>query len=166
MTLQPWFVAQLKPQGAALALVHLERQGFEAFLPRRRISQRRQNRFQQTLEPLFPGYVFVSFNPEDPAARCIRSTRGISRVVGSARGPSALPPGFVPALRARCDAQGLILPEPDLTEGGSVRILTGPFAGLVGTILSAGADQRIRVLLSLLGSERAVALDRASLGRA
>jgi transcriptional antiterminator RfaH len=166
MTAAPWFAAQLKPQGAGLALDHLARQGFDAFLPRRSIDRRAGNRFRPALEPLFPGYVFVSFDPDDPAARSIRSTRGITRLVGNARGPSALPAGFVAALRARCDAQGLILPEPVLAPGAEVRILSGPFAGLLGRVLTAGPTERVQVLLTLLAAERAVAFDRARLARA
>lgn len=162
----PWFAAQLKPQGAALALAHLSRQGFAAFQPRRTVDLRRNNRFRPGHEPLFPGYVFVSFDPDDPDARVIRSTRGISRLVGNARGPVPLPQDFVAALRARCDAQGLILPEPELTPGTEVRVLSGPFAGLVGRILTAGADERVQVLLTLLAAERPVALERARLARA
>jgi transcriptional antiterminator RfaH len=161
-----WFAAQLKPQGATLALTHLKRQGFEAFLPQRQVELRRNNRFSPALEPLFPGYIFVAFDPADPAARAIRSTRGVTRLLGNARGPAPLPAGFVAALRARCDTQGLVLPEPELSPGTEVRVLTGPFAGLVGRILTAGAAERVQVLLTLLSSERPVALERARLARA
>lgn len=167
MTAVPsWFAAQLKPQGAALALTHLERQGFDAFLPQRQVELRRNNRFRPALEPLFPGYVFVAFDPADPGARAVRSTRGITRLLGTARGAGLLPQGFVAALRARCDARGIILPEPDLLPGTEVRILNGPFTGLLGRILTAGPAERVQVLLTLLASERPVAIERARLARA
>lgn len=166
MTAQPWFAAQLRPQSAQLALDHLERQGIAAFLPRRLVDRRAGNRFRPTLEALFPGYVFVSFDPEDPDARVIRSTRGISRLIGTARGPSALPIGFVPALRARCDGRGLVLPEPELPPGAEVRVIAGPFAGLVGRILAAVPGERVQVLLTLLSAERAVEMERNTIARA
>jgi len=166
MTMLPWFAAQLKPQGATLALEHLARQGFAAFQPRQPVERRAGARFRPGVEPLFPGYVFVAFDPEDPASRAVRSTRGITRLVGSARGPSPLPAGFVAALRARCDARGMILPEADLPPGSEVRILAGPFAGMIGRILSAGAAERVQVLLTILSAERPVAIDRSRLARA
>lgn len=160
-----WFAAQLKPKGATLALTHLERQGFDAFLPQRQVELRRNNRFLSALEPLFPGYVFVAFDPADPASRAVRSTRGITRLLGTARGPALLPQGFVATLRARCDARGIILPEPELSPGTEVRVLKGPFAGLVGRILTAGPAERVKVLLTLLASERPVEIERARLAR-
>lgn len=166
MTAFPWFAAQLRPQGAQLALDHLERQGIAAFLPRRPVERRAGTLFRPTLEALFPGYIFVSFDPEDPDARVIRSTRGISRLVGTARGPSSLPSGFVPALHARCDGNGLIISEQELPIAIEVRVIAGPFAGLVGRILSAAPGERVQVLLTLLSAERAVGLDRDTLARA
>lgn len=166
MASAPWFAAQLRPYGDRVVLAHLRRQGFEAVLPRRSVDRRVGTRFRRVNEPLFPGYVFVTFDPADPASRAIHSTRGISRLIGSERGPTALPAGFVETLMASCDCDGLVVPEEVLPEGSDVRVLTGPFAGLVGKILSSSAGERVAVLLTLLASERSVLMPRGQLVRA
>jgi transcriptional antiterminator RfaH len=166
MAAAPWFAAQLRPQGERIVLAHLRRQGFEAALPRRYVDRRVGSRFRRVIEPIFPGYVFVTFDPEDPASRAIRSTRGIARLIGNERGPSALPTGFVEALMARCDHEGLVVPDEVLPEGSDVRVLAGPFAGLLGKILRSAAGDRVAVLLTLLASERSVLMPRGQLVRA
>lgn len=161
-----WFAAQLRPQGERIVLAHLHRQGFEAALPRRSVDRRVGTRFRRVLEPLFPGYVFVTFDPADPGSRAVRSTRGIARLIGNERGPTALPEGFVEAIMSRCDCHGLVLPDEVLPEGSDVRVLSGPFTGLVGKILRASAGERVSVLLTLLASERSVLMPRSQLVRA
>ena len=53
-------------------------------------------------------------------------------------------------LKARCDADGLLLPPPTLKIGDRIRILSGPFADLVTTIESLPGPQRIGVLIDLM----------------
>ena len=40
-----WFIAQIKPNSYRTALQNLERQGFETFLPKMEITQRKENKF-------------------------------------------------------------------------------------------------------------------------
>ena len=40
-----WFVVQIKPKSYDLAYRNLERQGFEAFAPKMRITTKKENKF-------------------------------------------------------------------------------------------------------------------------
>ena len=40
-----WCIAQIKPNSYDCAIQNLERQGFETFLPRMKITQRQKNKF-------------------------------------------------------------------------------------------------------------------------
>ena len=55
-----WFLAQLKPNSAQIAKRHLERQGFETFLPLEETTQPRNGKFVTAQRLLFPGYIFVA----------------------------------------------------------------------------------------------------------
>ena len=50
--------------------------------------------------------------------------------------------------------------------GGEVRVAEGPFEGMMGKIASQKSDQRVVVLLNVLGAERNVELARSQLDKA
>ena len=57
-----WFVIQFKPNSHYQATKNLNRQGFKTFLPLHEITSRKASRFVKSTKPLFPGYMFVSFD--------------------------------------------------------------------------------------------------------
>ena len=59
-----WSLIQFKPNSHRLAERNLHRQGFDTFLPKQKITRIKASRFVGDLKPLFPGYMFVSVNPE------------------------------------------------------------------------------------------------------
>ena len=75
-----WYLVQFKPNSHRVAELNLNRQGFETFIPFQEVSKRRFSRFVSSILPLFPGYMFVSFNPKDGLWAKIRSTIGVLRL--------------------------------------------------------------------------------------
>ena len=57
-----WFLAQLKPNCANIADKNLKRQGFQTFLPIEEETRKRNGKFVTAMRPLFPGYIFVTFD--------------------------------------------------------------------------------------------------------
>lgn len=64
------------------------------------------------------------------------------------------------------DEAALALFQTGLSAGQSVRILTGPFANLVGTLERLDDAGRVRVLLQMMGTAVPVALHRSALSPA
>jgi transcriptional antiterminator RfaH len=57
----------------------------------------------------------------------------------------------VESLQMRSDAEGIVGPEISLLAIGSkVRVIAGPFADYVGTLIGLDGRQRVTLLLSLL----------------
>ena len=157
----PWFVAQLRPQGLARAKVHLANQGFQTFAPELQGNTVKAGVKRQARKPLFPGYIFVSFDPASPGWAAINATRGVARLIlDNPRRPVPLPDALMAGLQARCDDSGLLLPPPDLKTGDSIRVLSGPFADLVTTIETLPDPQRIDVLIDLMGRSVRTSLPR------
>lgn len=147
-----WFVAQLRPQGLMRAQTHLKRQGIESFCPQFLTTIRRAGLQRQSQKPLFPGYLFVSFDPATPGWSAINNTRGISRLILSdPYRPQPLPEALMSGLRARCAESGLLSAPDGLGVGDRIRVLSGPFADLVTTIDTLSGPERIGVLLDLMG---------------
>ena len=157
----PWFVAQLRPQGLMRAQTHLKRQGIESFCPQFLTTIRRAGLPRKAHKPLFPGYLFVRFDPATPGWSAINNTRGISRLIlNDPRRPQPLPEALMAGLMARCDISGLLLPEENLEIGDRIRVLSGPFADLVTTIETLSDPDRIVVLIDLMGRKVKTSLPR------
>lgn len=148
-----WYLAQTKPGHEHIAAEYLTARSFaQVFNPREPRRQVWRGRVQMLLRPLFPGYLFVSPDPDRPAWPAIRYARGVTRIVAfGAQEPSAVPTGVVAALRAGCDADGVLQHDDALRPGDQVRFLTGPFADIVTRIETVTPDQRIGLLLDLMG---------------
>jgi len=157
-----WFPIYTRPRQERRALVNLERQGFQCFLPevRRPRSER--------VEPLFPRYLFLEAQPAEQSLAPIRSTRGVTGLVRFGERIATLPTRVMQAIRSRIDPEtGLVRGESlDLRPGERVRVLSGPLAGTEAIFRAGSGPERVRVLMDLLGRQTTVEVDRLSLARA
>lgn len=155
-----WYAAYTQPQTEARAAQQLRNQGFAVFLPLCRRLRRHARRSETVLRPLFPRYLFVALDAEHQRWRSVNGTRGIVHLVCQGDRPAAVPAGVVEALQARADGTGAV-PLDVLAvfeRGQRLEITEGPFAGLVGRYDSLTADQRVILLLELLGRSVEVAV--------
>lgn len=154
-----WYLAQLRPNGLKAARINLERQSFKVFCPMHEVLSGVSTKARTEKRPLFPGYLFISVAQESQPWRAINSTYGVSRLVSLApKGPNAVPQRFMSALIDRCDTNDVLRSQPGLAAGDKVEILQGPFSKIVSTIEFIDSDERIWVLLDLLGRKTKVGL--------
>ena len=147
---EQWFVAQHKPNAFSLAKKNLENQGIKTFLPMIETTRRTGSRFSGEIKPLFPGYIFVSFELGFQWTK-INNTVGISRLIAVNNVPQILPREFIDSLSLRCDPKGLFSETNCLEIGKKVKILKGPFATLIGSIETLNKEDRVTILLEILG---------------
>ena len=145
-----WFILQFKPNSHHQAVKNLTRQGFETFLPLNESTSRKASRFINTAQPLFPGYMFVSFDRADIQWHKINSTYGVSRLVTFNSILKSIPTTFVTSLMIRYDLSGKLLPIEKLKKGDKVRVSKGPFADFIATVEKYETDQRIWILIDLM----------------
>ena len=147
-----WYAAQLRPNSDKLAMTHLQRQGFAPFRPLIWERLRRGQATASVLRPMFPGYVFVKFDISQPDWGKIRSTRGISRLIGTETcGPYRLPTDLIASLKSRCASNLPAGPTLDFKPGDLVHIASGPFADFLATVEKVSAQQRVWVLIDFMG---------------
>ena len=146
-----WFVIQFKPNSHHLAIKNLTRQGFNTFLPLHETTLRKASRFIKSTKPLFPGYMFVSFNRAENKWHKIKNTYGVSRLITFNSSLKSIPSTFVDNLMKRYDSSGKLIPITEMKKGDKVEILEGPFANFIATIEKYESDQRIWVLMDLMG---------------
>ncbi len=162
-----WVLALAKPSSEEVARTNLERQGYGVYYPR--LLQRMVYRGRETARiiPLFPGYLFVQLDTAKQTSAPVRSTLGIVDLVRFGSEPASVPDSIVEDLRARADAEtGLHrLNACALERGAAVSVGSGVFAGLDGVFEREVGEQRVIVLLSLLGRETAVRIPSDSIRR-
>jgi transcriptional antiterminator RfaH len=146
-----WFILQFKPNAHHRATMNLNRQGFKTFLPLHDITLRKASRFTNNSRPLFPGYMFIKFDKTKPEWHKINNTFGVLRLVTFNSVLKATPTKFIDKLMSRCDLTGKIIPAGRLKKGDQVKVLRGPFANFVATVETYETDQRIWILMDLMG---------------
>ena len=146
-----WFLIQFKPNSHHQAKKNLTRQGFNTFLPLHEITLRKASRFVKSTKPLFPGYMFVSFDKAENKWHKIKSTYGVSRLITFNSSLKSIPSTFIDNLMKRYDSSGKLLPIVKMKKGDKVEILEGPFANFIATIEEYESEQRIWVLMDLMG---------------
>jgi transcriptional antiterminator RfaH len=156
-----WHVVQVHVHAEAKAQMHLARQGFETYLPRYLKRRRHARRTDTVAAPLYPSYLFVTFNPSIHRWRSIHSTIGVARLVCNGDVPAAIDVAIIDGLRSRENDQGFIQLErrPQFTAGDKVRVREGVFCDCLGLFESLGDRDRVAILLELLGRKVRVVLD-------
>lgn len=142
-----WAVAVSKPGNENRAVLNLDRQGYISYLPKyvSRIGKTVKIRI------LFPRYIFVQITGQ---WHSINSTFGVSRVIlGHDGKPAVVPDKIIADLQMREDSKGLIsLPQPPkYGYGEKVRVVKGALEGYTGLFDGMRPNERVRVLIEMLG---------------
>ena len=143
------------------ATQNLERQGFETFLPTMETTQRQKDKFIVKKEYVFPGYMFVCFEPHTLSWTKINSTYGVSKILTFSNKPSEISSDFILALKNRYEINGNPTRKETLTQGDSIKFLAGPFADVIAKVESVDENNRIWVLLEAMGGYQRLKLQSA-----
>jgi transcription antitermination factor NusG len=155
----PWFALQVRARQEASVSGQLEGQGFERFLPVYKLRKRWSDRIKEFDAPLFPGYLFCRFNPQNRLP--ILKTPGVIQIVGFNSIPAAVDEDEILSIQ-RLVASGIRhQPCPFLTVGDRVRISAGPLTGLEGLLTDIKGAHRLVLSVSLLQRSVAVEIDSA-----
>jgi transcription antitermination factor NusG len=158
--------ASLGAQSFAFDHTQLAAQGFHTFLPRYRKTVRHARKLMTVNAPFFNRYLFVALDLSRDRWRSIYGTFGVTSLISDGTSPIPVPKGIIESLINISDANGFIKLGDGLRVGEPVRVLTGPFADLIGELVRLDGTRRAQVLLQLLGSVVPVSIDRGHLASA
>ena len=153
-----WFIAQIKPNSYEAAFQNLERQGFEIFVPKMEITQRQKNKFIIKNVYVFPGYMFVYFDPSIIRWTKINSTYGVSKILAFNNKPSEISSDLILELKRRYEINNNQTQKEKLQKGDSIKFYVGPFADLIAKVESIDENNRIWVLLEAMGGYKRLKL--------
>lgn len=162
---ESWYVIHSKPRQETRAEENLSAQGYQVYLPMLKTSKRRSGKWVEVVEPLFPRYLFIQMVENQDSFAPIRSTFGVSKLVRFGDTPAQAPLGLVESLRTlESSSDGTHIESDNLFEAGAqVDIVEGPLEGLKAIVKSDSGDERVILLLNLMGRENTTAVSRDTL---
>ena len=153
-----WNLLMTKPKEDDRAETNLLNQDYELFRPMIRQFKVKKGKQVAVIEALFPGYLFIRLDDVLGNWSQIRSTRGVSKLVRFTELPAIVPDTLIAALQGQCFEGNII----DTTEerpfvynkGDEIEITEGSFRGITAIIKEQLAEDRVLLLLTLLGKEQ------------
>ncbi|TIL40486.1 transcription termination/antitermination NusG family protein [Mesorhizobium sp.] len=158
-----WYAASVFPGKEDVAERHLRLQGFHPFIPRCEKTIRHARRIETRPAAYFPGYMFIALDVALQRWRSVNGTFGVRSLIMQAERPLPVPSGLVERLIALTGKDGLLDFSGGLTAGASVRILSGPFAEMIGRLDRLDPAGRARVLVAIMNGEIPVDMDSREL---
>lgn len=158
--LAQWYLVQCKPRQEARAEESLRNQYFSCYCPRHPVEKIRHGKRVVIQQPLFPGYLFINLCKLNDNWHCIRSTRGVLRLVTFANEPLAVDDQIIHELQARLTETGS---KPLFQEGAAVTITNGPFKDLDAVFCKTDGEERAIILLSVLHRQQQIKVPLAAL---
>jgi len=154
-----WYAVNTQPRAEHKACFHLQRQGFDTYLPRYLKRRKHARRVDTVAAPFFPRYLFVAIDMAAQRWRSINSTIGVSHIVCSGETPALVPDQIIGRLKQSEDERGFIeMAKPRFSRGDKVTVLDGAFADCIGIFEAETDERRVAVLLELLGRKVRVSL--------
>jgi transcriptional antiterminator RfaH len=160
--LAQWYLVQSKPRQAERAEANLVHQGYSVFHPRLMVERIRRGRRVTVEESLFANYLFIRLRRWVDNWYPLRSTRGVSRLVGFGQGPLPVEDRLIEEIQRRL---AVAPTESALSPGQQVRIVEGPFRGLDAIFKAHQGERRAQLLIELLRRQVTVSLPIADIRR-
>ena len=163
--MRKWYVVTTKSREEPKALINLKQQGFNTYLPQYKKIRRHARRVDTLLAPLFPKYLFVEFDLDVNNWSVINSTIGVSALIKFGSLPTPISTELVHDIRDRENSEGIISLNKHLKikSGDKIQVIAGAFSNHSGIFECQNDDERIVILLNLMGRSVRVRLSSASI---
>ena len=144
-----------KPRQEKIAKLNLKNQGYEVFCPMSEINNR--------LAVLFPGYLFVQLNDKTQNWSPISSTKGVSHFVKFGLNFAKVATSVIEFIQTNqhITTEKLISLNKFKT-GDKVQISDGAFKDYIAIFKCFKSDERVTLLLNLMGQEQSLSLQKKS----
>jgi transcription antitermination factor NusG len=154
-----WFALWTRSRHEQVVREQLERKQIDVFLPTVTKWSRWKDRKKKIDWPLFPGYCFARFNPDDrlPILKCT----GVVSIVSFEGEPAPIPEHEIYGIRQLVESDLAFDPCPMIREGMMVEVMHGPLKGVVGRLVRKSEKARLVLSVDLIGQAVSVEVDAA-----
>ena len=148
-----WYLIKTKPRQEKIAKQNLENQGYEAFCPLAEINNR--------LVVLFPGYLFIQLNEKIQNWSPIKSTKGVLHFVKFGSNFAKVSISVVEFIKTHQHITAEKLKNLNrFKPGDKVQISNGTFKNWVAIFKCYKPDERVILLMNLLGREQSLSIKK------
>jgi len=148
-----WYLIKTKPRQEKKAKQNLENQGYVVFCPITKINNK--------LVILFPSYLFVQLNEKTQIFSPIHSTQGVSYFVKFGLNFAKVPASVIKFIRANQHiTTKKLINLNKFKPGDKVQISDGAFKNYMAIFKSYKSDERIILLMNLLGNEQSLSFKK------
>ena len=155
-----WYALWTRSRHEQMVREQLDRKRVEAFLPTVTRWSRWKDRKKKIDWPLFPGYVFARFVPDERVG--ILKVDGVVQIISNNGILSPIPDEEIDSIRTLVESELAYDPVPLIKEGDMVKVVHGPLKGVVGRLITKkGAHARLILTVDLIGQGVSVEVDAA-----
>lgn len=135
---------------------------FRVIVPEEKVIEEKDGVTKEKTKKMFPGYILVEMVMSDEAWYVVRNTPGVTGFIGSSgKGakPTPLQPYEVDRILNNMGMSRIDV-DKELEVGAKVKIISGPFSGMIGTIDSVDAPTgKVNLNVDLFGQETSVEVE-------
>ena len=150
-----WYLIKTKPRQEKIAIKNLENQAYRTSCPMAKIENR--------LVVLFPGYLFVQLNEKTQNFSPINSTKGVSHFVKFGLHFAKVPTSVIEFIKTNQHiTTEKLINLNKFKPGDNVQIINGVFKNWVAIFKCYKSDERVILLMNLLGQEQSLSINKES----
>jgi len=151
-----WYLIKTKPRQETLAVQNLQNQGYHAYCPYVAINKK--------YVVLFPGYLFIYLDNESQNWSPIRSTIGVLNFVRFGLNFAKIPDIAIEFIKANeLGTAEKIKNLNKFKKGDKVQITDGVFKNCIAIFESFKAQDRVLILMNLLGQKQTINVSQKEL---
>ena len=154
--MKQWYLIKTKPKQETLAILNLQNQDYHAYCPCAEINNK--------TVILFPGYIFVHLDKKSQNWSPIRSSKGVLNFVRFGLNFAKIPDGVIQLIKSNELATvEKIKNFNSFKTGDKVKIRDGVFKNYTAIFKSFKSDDRVILLMNLLGQQQTINVKSKSL---
>jgi len=130
-------------------------------LPAERITKVKKSELVSEERKLYPGYIVVEMEPTEQSINLVNSIPGVTHLLGTKTKPLPLSENEVKSVLEQIErSQEQVSTEVPFSQGENVKVITGPFAGFMGTVDEINPERRrVKVMVTIFGRSTPIDLD-------
>ena len=156
--MQNWYLIKTKSRQEHVALENLENQGYSTYCPIVTINNKHI--------VLFPGYLFIYLDKEEENWSPIRSTKGVLNFVRFGLNFAQVPDSVIKFLKANeLTNKEKFSNLNSFKLGDKIQITDGVFKNCVAIFKSSRPQERVLLLMQILGQQQSITIKKESVIR-
>ena len=154
--MKKWYLIRTKPRHEQIAIDNLRSQNYHVYCPKGLINKKNV--------VLFPGYLFIQLDVNLQNLSPIKSTKGVSNFVRFGITYAQIPDRIIQLIKTNEKLTSEKINNlSKFTPGENVLITEGLFKNCNATFESLRSDERVILLLNILGQQQTINIERKSL---